>query len=154
MVRTRKPPRAKYSRCGRTGYKDESCYKLHPELRPSASPITDVLYTAHSNLSYSILLTNLYSILHSGSVTPFYNLPITSQKGLSIPYSNFPVAAHSNLSYSALPVTSLRGLSMGVLALSAKRLSGNWVLDTGATSHICCNVGFFSRIAPTLTSII
>ena len=155
VVRTRKPPRAKCGGCGRTGYKEETCYKLHPEIRPSpnTSPIIDVLYAAHSDLLYSVLLTNPHSTLYSGSVTPFYDLPIASQKGLSTPFSDLPVAAHSNLSHSALPVASLRGLSMGGSALSAKRLSGNWILDSGATSHICSDIDFFNRVAPTSASI-
>ena len=143
-------------------------------MRPSASSITDVLYVAYSDILHSILLTNPnpYSILHSGSITPFINLPITahsnlysilpviSQKGLSNPYSVLLVTAHSNLSHSALPVATYsglspyRGLSIGGLALSAKYLSGNWILDSGATSHICSDIDFFNRVAPTSASII
>ena len=81
-------------------------------MRPSASPVTDVLYAAYSDISHSVLLTNPnpHSILHSGSITSFSDLPIT---------------AHSNLSHSALPVVSHRDLSIGELALSAKYSSGN-----------------------------
>ena len=99
-------------------------------MRPSASPVTDVLYAAHSDISHSVLLTNpnRHSILHSGSITPF---------------SDLPVAAHSNLSHSTLPVASHRGLSMGGSALSAKYSSGNWILDSGATSHIYSDIDLF-----------
>ena len=81
-------------------------------MRPCASPVTDVPYAAHSDISYSVLLTNPnpHSILHSGSITPF---------------SDLSIIAHSNLSHSALLVASHRGLSIGGLALSAKYLSGN-----------------------------
>ena len=86
-------------------------------MRPSASPITDVLYIAHSDILHSVLLTNPYSNLHSGSITPFSDLliaaysnlhsvlPIISQKGLSTPNGDLLIAAHSNL-HSVLPIIS------------------------------------------------
>ena len=75
-----------------------------------------------------------------------------------------PVAAHSDFSHSVSPVALLtsphsvlpvaaHSKSMGGSALSAKRSSGDWILDTGATSHICCNVDLFDKIAPTSATI-
>ena len=56
-TKTRKPLRAKYKGCSKTGYTKETCYKLHPELRyqpqsaeNDASPIMEVLFTSHSDL--------------------------------------------------------------------------------------------------------
>ena len=55
-AKTRKPFRTKCGGCGKTGHAKESCYKLHPELRPKraeedASPVTDVLFLSHSESS-------------------------------------------------------------------------------------------------------
>ena len=55
FAKTRKPLRAKCGGYGKTGYTKESCYKLHPELRPKrveeekASPITDILFASLSD---------------------------------------------------------------------------------------------------------
>ena len=140
VVRTRKPPRAKCGGCGRTGHQEETCYKLHPELRPSpsTSPITDVLWAAHSDLSHSVLLTNPHSILPvaAHSLLSHSALPVATHsslspnKGLSIPpFGDLPVAAHSNL-HSVLPVTSQKGYSIfyfdmaGIFDFFGMRLEG------------------------------
>ena len=39
-------------------------------------------------------------------------------------------------------------------ALSAKYLFSNWVLDSGTTSHICCDIDLFDKIALILARII
>ena len=55
FTKTRRPLRAKYRSCGKTGYAKESYYKLYPELRSKrveeeeASPITDVLFASLSD---------------------------------------------------------------------------------------------------------
>ena len=38
-------------------------------------------------------------------------------------------------------------------ALSVKHSTDNWILDSGATSHIYCDINFFDSIAPTSTRI-
>ena len=120
----------------------------------------DVLFAAYSNALYSVLLTNLYGmpvVAHSDFL--YSVLPV-----VLLTNSHMPVVVHSDFSYSVSPVALLTNLhsvlpvaahskSMGGSALSAKRSSGDWILDTGATSHICCNVDLFDKIAPTSATI-
>ena len=132
LVTTKKPLRAKCGGCGRTGYKEETYYKLYPEQRPSASPITDVLFAAHSDISYSVLLTNPYGMpVTAHSDFSYSVLPVAS-----LTNSYMPVAAHSDFSHSVSPVALLtnpysilpmaaHSKSIGGSALSAKHLSGN-----------------------------
>ena len=40
------------------------------------------------------------------------------------------------------------------LALSVKYSSESWILDSGATSYICCNIDLFDKIEPTLYKIV
>ena len=39
-------------------------------------------------------------------------------------------------------------------ALSVKHSVESWILDSGATSHICCNINLFNKIAPTSYKIV
>ena len=121
LVITRKPPRAKYSDYSRTSYKKETCYKLHPKQRPSASPITDVLFAAHSEVSHSVLLTNPHSMLDT---------------------------AHSDFSHSVLPVASRGSITNPHSALPIAAAHSTWILDTGATAHIYSDIDLFNNIAP------
>ena len=106
LVAIKKPLRAKYSSCGRTGYKEETCYKLYPEQRPSASSITDVLFAAYSDFSHSVLpvasLTNSYMPIAAHSDFSHSVLPIAS-----LTNSHIPITAYSNFSHSVSPVILL-----------------------------------------------
>ena len=102
LISTRgyKKSTAKYDECGRTGYWKETCYKLHPKLRPKrggnrvdSEASADALKSKTEEIGVSdILITNI--------------------------------------------------------ALSVKHSSDKWILDSGAISHICCNVNLFDSIAP------
>ena len=114
LVATRKPFRAKCGGCGRTGYKEETCYKLYPEQRPSASPVMDVLFVAYSDVSYNVLLTNLYSM----SITAHSDFSHSVLPVASLTNSYMPVTAHSDFSHSVLPVVSLINSHMPITAYS------------------------------------
>ena len=162
LIARKKPlSRAKCGECGRTGHREETCYKLHPELREQGgkdrrsdsaniaiaaqdadSGVSDLLLISHSDLPVAT-----HSLLHS-------TWPVASHSDLlTNPHSDLPVAAHSPLLHSAWPVASHSDLSMGGPALSAKHSSGDWILDSGATSHICCDIDLFDKIAPTSARI-
>ena len=108
---------------------------------------SDLLMASHTPpLSHSDLPVAAHSPLHSA-------WPVASHSDLlTNPHSDLPVAAHSLL-HSAWPVASHSDLSMGGPALSAKHSSGDWILDSGATSHICCDIDLFDKIAPTSARI-
>ena len=90
----------------------------------------------------------LYSVLPVASLTNSY-MPVIAHSDFS--YSVLPVALFIN-PHSVLPVAA-HSKSINGSALSAKRSSGDWILDTGATSYIYYNIDLFNKIAPILVII-
>ena len=117
--------------------------------------LEDLLTNRHSDLpvaAHSPVLHSAWPVAsHSHQSDLYSDLLMASHTPLLL-YSDLPVAAHSLL-HSAWPVASHSDLSMGGPALSAKHSSGDWILDSGATSHICCDIDLFDKKAPTSARI-
>ena len=137
LVAIRKPLRAKYGGYGRTGYKEETYYKLYPKQRPSVSSITNILFAAYSDVLYNILFINPYSMPVVAYNDFSYNvLPVVLLTNSHIPvivYSDFlynilpiillinsyiPVVMYSDFLYSVLSIASLINSYMPVIAYS------------------------------------
>ena len=155
ITRKKSLSRAKYGECGRIGHREETCYKLYPELREQGgkdrcSDSANIAIAAQdADLEVSDLLLILYSDLPVTTHSLLYSAwPVVLYSDLLTNlHSDLPVAAHSPL-HSAWPVALHSDLSIGGPALSAKYLSRDWILDSGATSHICCDIDLFDKIAP------
>ena len=89
IARKKSLSRAKYNECGRTGYREETCYKLYLELREQDGKdrYLDSANIAITAQDINLRVSNLLLILYS-------DLPIAAH---SLLYSAWLVALYSNL---------------------------------------------------------
>ena len=65
--------------------------------------------------------------------------------------SDILFASHKARSYSNAIIPSM--VTTSESALSVKHSAESWILDSGATSYICCDIDLFDHIAPTSSKI-
>ena len=114
--------------------------------------LEDLLTNWHSDLpvaAHSPVLHSAWPVASHSHQSDLYSDLLMASHTPPLSHSDLPVAAHSPVLHSAWPDASHSDLSMGGPALSAKHSSGDWILDFGAESHICCEIGLFDKIAPT-----
>ena len=142
------------SHCNISGHTADKCYKLHGYPPGYKSKINGAGYKASN---YQSAAANLFSNSSSQSADP--SKPVMSanqcQQIIDFLHSQFRITAPS--SSSSTPqvngssssssenpsVASFNGTVLTSSSHSSSISSSSWILDTGATHHVCCSLKFF-----------
>ena len=142
------------SHCGRQGHTVDKCYKLHgfpPGFKSKAKVVST---KAQVNQATSVINQTVGSSPGESSLSSLTNSQCQQLIALLNSQLQGNLRVSPELPQPGASVANFSGIIFSSLSFNSVISSNTWILDTGATHHVCCSLNSFDSVIPTFNSFV
>ena len=143
----------KCSYCHKDGHTKETCYKLvgYPPRGRGKGKFTGNQggFRTHPVQMQSQQANNAQQVAVGTNASPQFCLEQFQQQMAQLSHMVSNLTSSSSSVASATPedhVSSIAGLAFSMMSYIPAELKNVWIIDSGASSHMCCNINLMTNI--------